>query len=291
MPYATATDGTRLYYEITGTGPTVVFLHEFAGDHRSWAPQIDRLSSRYRCVTPAARGYPPSDVPADPAAYSQRTAVTDALAVIDELDADRPHLVGLSMGGFCALHLLLTRPGGFRSAVVAGAGYGADPQRRPLFTAEAEAAATAFRENGPEAAERYASGPTRVQFRDKDPNGWREFADALGRHDFTGAANTMDGVQARRPSLYDLREDLATIETPVLIVTGDEDDGCLEPNLMLKRTVPSAGWAVLPRTGHTVNLEEPTAFTMLVSDFLHRVDTDAWTRRNPTSTGRGLVGM
>ena len=60
-----ADDGVRLYYEETGSGTPVVFVHEFAGDHRSWEPQVRHFSRRYRCVTWAARGYPPSDVPED----------------------------------------------------------------------------------------------------------------------------------------------------------------------------------------------------------------------------------
>ncbi|GAA1610837.1 alpha/beta hydrolase [Kribbella sancticallisti] len=288
---ATAADGTELHVEVTGTGPTILFLHEFAGDHRSWEPQVRHLSSRYRCVTYAARGYEPSGVPTDAAAYSQQIAVTDALAVLDTVGAQWAHLVGLSMGGFCALHLGIRYPERCGSLTVAGVGYGAVPGQEAEFRAEAEAAAAGFRADPQSAAQRYAHGPTRVQYREKNPRGWREFAAVLAGHDGVGLANTLAGVQARRPSLTGLTAELAAVEVPVLLVSGDEDDGCLEANLMLKRTMPSAAWAVLPRTGHTINLEEPAEFNRLVDDFLDEIGVGSWRGRHPDSLGRGIVGM
>jgi pimeloyl-ACP methyl ester carboxylesterase len=291
MTVVTTADGVPLHVEVTGSGPTILFLHELAGDHRSWEPQVRHLASRYRCVTYAARGYPPSGVPAAVDQYSQRIAVTDAIAVLDAVGAEAAHLVGLSMGGFCALHLGLTVPERCRSLIVAGAGYGAMPGDEPVFRAEIELAADGFLADPAAAARSYAAGPTRVQYREKDPRGWREFAAALACHDPLGMANTMRGVQARRPSLMSLREPLAGLDVPVLLVAGDEDDGCLDVNLMLKRTIPAAAWAVLPRTGHTLNLEEPGAFNRLLDDFLHTVEIGAWRHRHPDSVERGIVGM
>jgi pimeloyl-ACP methyl ester carboxylesterase len=101
----------------------------------------------------------------------------------------------------------------------------------------------------------------------------------------------MRGVQSRRPSLYALSDRLAALRTPTLIVAGDEDEGCLEPGLMLKRTIPAAGLALLSRTGHTCNLEEPDLFNRLVADFLAAVDAGAWTLRDPRSLARSTTGM
>ncbi|MBV9206557.1 MAG: alpha/beta fold hydrolase [Actinobacteria bacterium] len=285
-------DGVRLYAEETGQGEPLLFLHEFAGDHRSWEPQVRFFSTAYRCVTYAARGYPPSDVPADPDAYSQARAVADAIAVLDGLAIGRAHVIGLSMGGFAALHLLLARPDRIRSAVVAGAGYGFQPERAEAFRAESLRIAAAFADEGAaKVAERYAVGPARVQFQNKNPRGWAEFAAALAGHSDLGSALTMRGVQAARPSLYGLTGRLAGIRVPVLIVAGDEDEGCLEPALMLKRTIPTAGLAVLPRTGHTANLEEPGVFNRVVDAFLAAVARGAWHPRDPRSRSASVTGM
>jgi pimeloyl-ACP methyl ester carboxylesterase len=290
--YATAADGVRLYVEETGEGVPVLFIHEFAGDHRSWEPQMRSFSRRYRAVTFAARGYPPSDVPEVVTAYSQDLAVGDAVAVLDHLGIDRAHVVGLSMGGFTSLHLGLRYPERARSAVAAGVGYGAHPDVRDSFRAEAEAIAAAYESEGSAAfASRYAVGPARVQFQNKDPRGWEEFARRLADHSSLGSANTMRGVQRERPSLYDLRDDLAAMTVPMLLIVGDEDEGCLDANLMLKRTIPSAGLAVLPRTGHTSNLEEGDLFGRLVLDFLALVDAGRWDLRDPRSISSSATGV
>jgi len=292
MPTITADDGVALYAETTGDGAPLLFIHEFAGDHRSWEPQVRFFSGGYHCITYAARGYPPSEVPADGAAYSQERAVADAVAVLDGLGVDRAHVVGLSMGGFTTLHLTLRHPARVASAVVAGAGYGAQPERAEPFRAECEAIAAAFETEGAQrVAARYAVGPARVQFQNKNPRGWAEFAAALAGHSSLGAALTMRGVQAARPSLYRMRDELAQVRTPVLLVVGDEDEGCLETALMLKRTISSSGLAILPRTGHTANLEEPEVFNALVDRFLAAVERGAWPPRDPRSLSASTTGI
>ena len=135
------------------------------------------------------------------------------------------------------------------------------------------------------AAEGYALGPTRVQFQNKDPRGWKEFADQLAEHSTQGSARTMRGVQARRPSLFDLVDQMKTITAPTLIMTGDEDWPCLEPALLMKRTIPTAALVVMPNAGHTINLEDPIAFNAHIADFFHTVDVGAWRKRDPRADG------
>jgi pimeloyl-ACP methyl ester carboxylesterase len=292
MSFATADDGVRLHYEEAGEGTPILFIHEFAGDHRSWEPQVRYFSRRYRCITYAARGYAPSDVPDSLDAYTQAQAVADAVAVLDHAGIERAHIVGLSMGGFCTLHLGLRHPERALSLVVAGCGYGAQPERQEAFRSESAVVAESFREQGAaEVAKRYSLGPARVQFQNKDPRGWQEFARQLGEHDSTGAELTMLGVQARRPSLYEMTGELEQMTTPLLLITGDEDEGCLEPDLMLKRTIPSAALLVLPRTGHTCNLEDPAAFNRAVADFIATVDAGRWSLRDPRSLATSTTGM
>src|SRR6516165_10728978 len=199
MPHLTTDDKIKLHYEEVGTGIPIVLVHEFAGDTRSYELQLRYFGQRYRCIAFNARGYPPSDVPANGELYSQERARDDIRAVLDALQIDKAHIVGLSMGGFAALHFGFTYPDRTRSLVIAGCGYGAAPDKRAQFAAEAEAAANGFEQTGmAKAAEAYALGPTRVQFQNKDPRGWREFADQLADHSTEGAARTMRGVQARR---------------------------------------------------------------------------------------------
>ncbi|MFC7548681.1 alpha/beta fold hydrolase [Plantactinospora sp. GCM10030261] len=289
--FAVCADGTRLAVTVRGSGPALLFLHEVAGDQRDWAAQVDRFADRYTCVRYNARGYPPSDVPTNPARYGQHIAVTDAVTVLDHLGIDAAHVVGLSMGGFCALHLAMSHPDRCLSVTVAGAGYGSAPHQRDGFAAEARAAADLFRHDVAAAARVYRDGPTRLQLKRKDPEAWHRFGDRLAGHDPLGMALTFTRVLALRPSLYDLRETLSRVATPVLLVVGDEDDGCLDVNLMLKRVMPTAALCVLPRTGHTITIEEPAAFNDTLETFLASVTSGGWVPRDPGTLGRGLVGM
>jgi pimeloyl-ACP methyl ester carboxylesterase len=291
MPHLTTDDGIKLHYEEVGRGIPIIFVHEFAGDTRSYEMQLRYFGQRYRCIAYNARGYPPSDVPENGALYSQERARDDIRAVLDALKIDQAHIVGLSMGGFAALHFGFTYRDRARSLVIAGCGYGAAPDKRAQFAAEAEAAAKGFEQTGmAKAAEAYALGPTRVQFQNKDPRGWQQFADQLAEHSTEGSARTMRGVQARRPSLFDLVDKMGTITAPTLIMTGDEDWPCLEPGLLMKRTIPTAALVVMPNAGHTINLEDPMAFNQHIADFLHTVDVGAWRKRDPRAMAATILG-
>ena len=292
MPYANTKDGVRLHYEENGSGTPLIFIHEFAGDHRSWEPQMRFFARYFRCIAFCARGFPPSDIPEDPAKYSQSHARDDVIAVLDHLKIERAHVVGLSMGGFAALHVGITYPKRALSLTIAGCGYGAEPGQKEKFQSECEAAAAYFESAGmAEAGGKYALGPTRVQYQNKDPRGWAEFAAQFVEHSAKGQALTMRGVQMRRPSLWELVDDMKKIDVPTLIVTGDEDDPCIEPGVLMKRSIATAALIVLPRSGHTINLEEPEAFNRALLDFFTVVDEGRWTRRDSRSIASGILGF
>ena len=290
MPLAAMNDGTRLYYESTGSGYPLLFSHEFAGDYRSWEPQVRYFARRYRVIVYNARGYPPSDVPEDVKAYSQARAMHDIAQLLEALQVPQAHVVGLSMGGYATLHFGLNYPQMARSLVVAGCGYGSVSGDREKFQQDTAQVAQRIQSDGMQAmAAVYSKGPTRVQFEDKDPRGWQEFADQLAEHSATGAALTMRGVQGQRPSVYELEAQMRQLQVPTLVVTGDEDEPCLEPGLFMKRVIPTAGLVIVPKTGHTINLEEPEAFNRIVSDFLGAVESGRWEARNPASLSSSAI--
>jgi pimeloyl-ACP methyl ester carboxylesterase len=283
-------NGVRLYYEDVGQGVPMIFVHEFAGEAASWAPQMRFFARRYRAIAYNARGYPPSDVPEDPAAYSQQQAADDIRGMLDALKIQKAHVVGLSMGGYATLHFGLTYPERALSLVVAGAGYGSKSDEREGFKRDSASIVEKFeREGMAKVAEIYAMGPTRVQFRDKDPQGWQEFHDLFAKQSAKGHALTMRGVQMQRPSVYELTDRMAKLEVPTLIMTGDEDEPCLDPGIHMKRTIPTSGLVILPKAGHTINLEEPDAFNRAVLDFVTAVDAGRWPRRNPDSISGSAI--
>jgi pimeloyl-ACP methyl ester carboxylesterase len=266
-------EGVRLCVQSTGSGRPIVFLHELAGDLRNWDRQVEFFAPRYRCVTFNARGYPPSDVPEDPAQYSQAQAVRDVAAVMSHCALDDAHVVGLSMGGYAALNFAIAHPERVRSVVAAGTGHGSDPSGREAFVRDTAHLADRILELGlPEGGEDYLNGPTRRRFRERNSPGYDAFYRQLGEHSAVGTALTIRGCQLRRPTLQELGTQLARVSAPTLVIAGDDDGPCVVGGTFLKRTIRDARLCVLPRTTHNVNLEQPDAFNRILSDFLADVD-------------------
>lgn len=277
-------DNVELDCNISGEGIPLVFVHEFGGDQRSWQNQVNYFSRKYQCITFNARGYPPSEVPSSVESYSQSRAVEDIIDVLDYLKIDAAHFVGHSMGGFAVLHLLIKYSRRAISASIVGVGYGAEKQHEDYFRGVSTNVAKQFLELGSEKYSHiYGSAASRIPFQVKDPVGWNEFRHRLGQHSMIGASNTMLGVQAHRPSLYDLVSELSNIETPLFIIIGDEDDHCLQTSLFLKSTVKSSGLLILPKTGHTVPSEEPGMFNSHLSEFFSLNELSRWPNRDPRS--------
>ena len=202
---------------------------------------------------------------------------------MDNLNIERAHVVGLSMGGFATLHFGINAPDRVLSLVIAGCGYGAIPIEKSTFNKEADfsnvsldTAQNILNKGMEKVGSEYALGPSRVQFQNKDPKGWQLFNDQLIKHDPVGSANTLLGVQNKRPNLYALEKEIGNIESPTLIINGDEDDMCLEVGLFLKRTIKTSGLLIVPKTGHTINLEEPTLFNSHLLEFYHSINTSSW---------------
>ncbi len=289
MPYANS-KGVQLYYEEAGKGFPIVFVHEFAGDLRSWEPQLRYFSQRYRCIAFNARGYPPSDVPESVSQYSQVIATNDIANVMRDLGIRKAHIIGCSMGGFATVHFGLRYARLARSLTAVGVGYGSDPDKRAQFARDTEVMARRFEELGtPEAISTYQVGPARVQYQNKDPRGFREFCGQFAEHSALGSANTLRGVQARRPAVYSLERGLVRMKVPTHILTGDEDNQCLEPGIFIKRVCPAARLTVVANTGHAVNVEEPDLFNRLTDDFLTLVDSGRWRPRDPRSLNKSTM--
>jgi pimeloyl-ACP methyl ester carboxylesterase len=285
MPYADSA-GVKLYYEEAGRGTALVFAHEFSGDFRSWEAQMRYFSRRYRCVAFNARGYPPSEVPASPSKYSHTIAADDIRAVMRHIGVTKAHIVGCSMGAYATIMFGLRYPRNALSLTTVGAGAGGvlDPGRRAQFLKDTEANARRFEEEGVEgAAKRYRNAPNRIQLENKDPRGFREFFERFAEHSALGHANTLRGIQLRRPPLYTLEKPLSRLKVPLLAFVGDEDESALNPNLFIKRACPAARLTVVPATGHLVNVEEPDLFNRMAGDFLALVDSGRWRPRDPRS--------
>jgi len=285
MPHIAARDGTRLYYEEAGSGAPIIFVHEYAGDFRTWEMQMRFFSRAHRCITYSQRGYPPSDVPADGARYSQDIARDDVLAVMDALKVEKAHVVGHSMGGYTALHVGIHAPARCISVVAAGCGWGSSPDAKKRDDMKALAAETGkvFAEEGiASASAKYADAPMRQAQKNKDPRGYAEFARMLSEHSAEGHAHTMFNLQLKRPTLWEMEADLKKFAVPLLIVVGDEDEPCIDGSVYLKRVAPTAGLLVIPRSGHNLPSEEPAAFNAALADLFAAAEAGRWLAHKPT---------
>src|SRR3954447_24586522 len=282
MAQIKTSDGVQLYYEETGSGAPLIFLHEFGGHYLSWEPQVRYFSRRYRCITYAARGWPPSDVPGDVSMYSQARAADDRAALMKALGIDRAHLCGLSMGATAGLEFAIRHPGKATALVIAAGGGGGatDPEEKARFKQECEAFAQRIEREGMAAmAELYCTSSARATYRTKDPRGWAEFKQQFADGSATGHAMTMRGVQGARVPFFERTAELEKIAEPMLVVIGDEDDSTHSLAVHLKKHVPRSGVLELPKCGHTINLEEPAAFNAAMQDFFHAVERDHWPAR------------
>lgn len=286
MPYIESQE-IKLYFEEYGRGDPIIFVHEFASDLRGWEAQVRYFSRAYRCIAFNARGYPPSEVPGDPAGYGWEFSVRDLDAIMGGLSISRAHLIGSSMGAYAALLFGLRHPEKAGAVVAAGAGTGSLPTDRETWMTKMPVLARALVARGMGSmAERMAHHSTRIQLKYKDPKGWGEFLERLKQHSACGMSNTMSQCQAVRPSLHDFRDQFSQMTVPVLLAVGDEDEPCLQTNLMLKSAIPGAGLWICPNTGHAINLEEPAAFNVEVERFLSAVERGSWPRRNPKTGAR-----
>ena len=270
MPLAKV-NGMALYYEVHGHGPWLVLVHEFAGCYKSWQPQIDVLGVHYRILVYNCRGYPPSSVPSNLGDYSQESSIEDLRQLLDHLGIERTRLGGFSMGGSIALSFALTFPSRVRALILAGTGTGSADKEQ--FAREFGPLADRLEREGVQRfAEDYLRGPTRTQLLRKDPVMWRKFHADFVELSSLGLANTLRGVQLRRPTMYELEAGLRTLRVPTLVIVGDEDAPAIDASRFLAATIPGARLRVLARTGHTLNLEEPTAFNDAVLQFLGEVE-------------------
>ncbi len=275
MPRARV-NGVELEYAEAGEGFPLIWCHEYAGSMESWALQVHFFARRYRVITYNARGYTPSEVPSDPSAYSQEIAVEDLYRLLQHLGVSQAYVGGLSMGGATTLHFGIRHPEMARALIISSAGSGSDNPDQ--FKQGSNALADRLEAGGTEALREYARGASRLQLLRKDPAGYKEFHDLLLSHSPLGAALTMRGVQGGRPPIYVWEEQMKALNVAALVLVGDEDSGCINPSLFMKRHIPNCGLAVFPQSGHGINLEEPDLFNRTVLDFLTAVESGKWAR-------------
>ena len=263
MASAAFVPGTpRIAYEASGSGPTVVFMHGIGGNRTNWREQLAALAGEFRAVAWDARGYGDSEDYEGPLAFPSFAA--DLLRLLDHLDVQRAHLVGLSMGGRIALDFYESFPTRVASLVLCDTfpGYGASISReqREQFISSRKQPLVDGKEPRDIAP---VVAPTLLS------KGASEFAlqrlidsmTALHKDSYIKAIEAM--------TRYEPVARLEAIRVPSLVICGDEDS--LTPPSVARdmaAKIPGARLAILERAGHLSNIEQPAAFNAVLLDFL-----------------------
>ncbi len=254
----------RIYYEITGEGPPIVFAHGLGGNQLSWWQQLAHFSARHTCVAFAHRGFTPSS--AVPGATAPDAYADDLAALIDELKLRDVRLVAQSMGGWTCLEYALRHPAKVKALVMACTSGAIDPGAVPGFgkaqfdawtrrTGEMNAAMAA---HGVLAAggERLAREQPALAML------YRQIYQ-LSADDFrTAVRGRIRAMRNQPPSL------LAKLPMPVLFLNGEEDSVFPSPaGPGLAGFAPKGRHVSVPMAGHSVYFERAAEFNRIVEEF------------------------
>lgn len=268
MAYATAADGTRLHYSVSGRrdGPPVLMVQGLGADSRGWIRQRVAFASRYRVIVFDNRGVGRSDKPDGP--YDLEVMAQDAVAVLDAAGVDQAHVMGASMGGAIAQIIGVRHPDRAASLILACTACRQPAWRRELLEgwatlAEAEGMGVFSHD-----AAKWLIGPRSL----------RRFWPAVGLLGSVAmslpTASFIAQVDAINAMSDDMRFELSSVRVPTLVLVGTQD--ILTPvgdSEEIASLVPGAELAVIGGAAHGFMFERAAAFNRTVLDFLRRVES------------------
>jgi pimeloyl-ACP methyl ester carboxylesterase len=245
--------GVAIHYEATGSGDTVLFTHGFGATSAMFEGNLPAITERRRSVTWDLRGHGASAYPYDPAEYSVPLSVSDMVAVLDEVGAERAVLAGHSLGGFLSLALYAAHPERVRALVLidTGPGYRQD-EGRETWNRMAEKFAADFETRGLAALS--SSEET-----------------ALATHrDTSGLARAARGILTQRdPTVIN---SLHHIAVPAIVIVGENDKPFVGASQYMAHKIPHARLTVIDGAGHAPNVSHREQFDAALAAFLDELD-------------------
>ena len=243
-------DGVKIYYEVHGSGPSLILTHGYSSTSAMWNEQIEALSKQHQLILWDMRGHGQSDSPGDPAAYSEALTVADIAALLDEVGAARAIVGGLSLGGYMSLAFYRAHPERVSALLIidTGPGFKKD-EAREVWNERARATADRFDREGLDVLKSASRERSTVSHRDA-----------------SGLARAARGMLTQRDAK--VIEVLPEIKVPSLVVVGADDTPFLAASDYMAAKIPGARKAVIPAAGHAVNIDQPQAFIEAVMPFL-----------------------
>jgi pimeloyl-ACP methyl ester carboxylesterase len=243
-------DGTKIHYEVHGSGPPLILTHGYSSTSAMWHGQIEALSKRHRLILWDMRGHGQSDYPGDPSAYSEALTVGDIAAVLDQVGAAKAIVGGLSLGGYMSLAFYRAHPERVRALLIidTGPGFKKDDARE-AWNKRAHDTADRFEQHGLDVLKSASRERSSVSHRDA-----------------RGLARAARGMLTQRDAR--VIELLPEIKVPSLVVVGADDTPFLAASDYMAAKIPGAKKVVIPAAGHAVNIDQPRAFIDAVVRFL-----------------------
>ena len=267
MPFATASDGVRIHYEVIGFGrrPPVLFVQGLGAEKNSWNLQRAALALRWRTVALDNRGAGRSDKP--DGTYDLEQMADDAIAVLDDAGIESAHVVGLSMGGAISQIIALKHPNRVRSLTLVATACRNHEWREELLQSWADVAATeGMGAVGREAA-RWMIGP----------RSFRRLLPAIAWMGplqlFNPAGAFVSQVRAILRTTDQLQAELSNIACPVMVVVGNQD--VLTPRgdaEEIASLIPTAELVIISGGAHGLHIEHAVTFNRILLEFLGRAE-------------------
>lgn len=257
-------NGIDIYYEVKGSGEPLLLIAGFSSDLTIWSKMVSPLAEKYRVIVFDNRGVGRSSAPDSP--YTIRQMADDTAGLLDEIQVDKAHVAGHSMGGMIAQEFALAYPQKVRSLMLLATCAKPDERNRTIIESWGELprqvdAATAARLILPWIyTSRFYTRPGAVQ----------QVIDLSLNNPFPPPPH---GIfhQSRAIMGFDTADRLGQIRCPTLVLAGQED--ILLPvrwSEELVRGIPGAELVVLEKTGHSLEIESAEAVAAAMMTFLAR---------------------
>ncbi len=244
MPVQTfETDGIQIAYDIAGEGPAVLLLHGGSADSTWWGDLIPALAECSTVIVMDSRGHGRSSF--DDRQITYHSMAADTLALLDHLGIESTDIVGWSDGAIIALDIALGQPERLRRVVAYGVNFDLSGYRGNDAEPKSSAGAEQF----------MAENPGRYQEQSPQPERWDEFLANL-RQMWTTEPNWT-------------QEDMRSIQTPILVLDGIEEEVIDIGHVrLLAALLPNGTLELMPDTGHFAMIDQPVEFTRIVTDYL-----------------------
>lgn len=242
----------QIYYEVSGSGEPLVFVHGFTLDHRMWRPQVDALAQSHQVITYDARGFGKSSPPKGPYNHA-----ADLYALLKHLNIKHAHIVGLSMGGRIAINFTLVCPEMVISLALLDSALDG-------YKSEVDWNVHAKEQGLKKARENWLNHEL-FAITHKKPAVVAELRSII--EDYSGWHWLH--LDPQEPKDTHARERLYEISNPTLIAVGEGDLAYFH-NIaeVLAAGIPSARKVIVPNAGHMVNMEAPDVINKLLADFI-----------------------